>query len=400
VSLQQQLSKLKSRESGTRNTKPAHPPKKVKPSSGQVENAASGASAAQASPQPGTKRHISEVLSSSDTSLEDNLTEVESVGKSKPPPITVHRVTDFLKFSTLVTKDSPKDNPTTTKTLANSNVKVLTHSDDEYRRVIKLLQDSKYEYHHFQLKSEKPFRIVIRGLNPATPATEIKEGLEKVGHTVRSANNISFKKKDGESVKTIKLPLFFVDLEPRPNNKEVMEVRYLAYQRISVESPKPCKDVPQCKRCQLFGHTKNYCTLSPKCVKCGSSHLTAECTKAPNIEPTCANCSEAHPASWRGCHKYKEIYKSSRIQARPLQTSTSLSGTDKATASYSQVVDLQEIATDTYSQSLGKTRDSDPVLKQIFNLLSNLSKRLDQLENNGPGNALVKTNYRKFKNGG
>lgn len=48
---------------------------------------------------------------------------------------------------------------------------------------------------------------------------DIKEGLEAVGHIARSASNITYKKKIGETLQTIKLPLFFVDVEPRPNNK-------------------------------------------------------------------------------------------------------------------------------------------------------------------------------------
>lgn len=58
--------------------------------------------------------------------------------------------------------------------------------------------------------------------------------------------------------------------------------------------------------------TKNYCTLSPKCVKCRSSHLTAECTKVPTAAPKCANCSGEHSASWRGCSVYKKILKPSK----------------------------------------------------------------------------------------
>lgn len=176
-----------------------HQNKKSKPTNEHAEAAAATTSVVptQPLPPPGTKRQISEILSSSDASIDEEMIEKKSHGNQKPPPITVHRIGDFPAFSALVIKDGPSDNPTTTKTLANGNVKVLTHTDDEYWRVIKLLRESKYHYHHFQLKSEKPFRVVIRGLNPATTIQEIKDGLETIGHTVRSANNISYRKKNG-----------------------------------------------------------------------------------------------------------------------------------------------------------------------------------------------------------
>lgn len=77
-----------------------------------------------------------------------------------------------------------------------------------------------------------------------------------MSHTVQSATNIIQKRKNGEFLQPIKLSLFYIDLEPRPNNKEIIDIRYLAYQRITVKSPKPRSDIPQCKQCQLYGHTK------------------------------------------------------------------------------------------------------------------------------------------------
>ena len=37
-------------------------------------------------------------------------------------------------------------------------------------------------------------------------------------------------------------------------------------------------DAAQCHRCQQFGHGSWNCTLSPKCVKCGGTHVTNEYT--------------------------------------------------------------------------------------------------------------------------
>ena len=74
------------------------------------------------------------------------------------------------------------------------------------------------------------------------------------------------------------------------------------------EAPHTKREIPQCMRCQQFGHTKNYCRNNPRCVKCAAQHLTSECprkTKDDNV--LCANCNEKHPANYRGCIIHKQL---------------------------------------------------------------------------------------------
>lgn len=67
-------------------------------------------------------------------------------------------------------------------------------------------------------------------------------------------------------------------------------------------------DIIQCYKCQKFGHPQISCFNIPKCLKCGDTHLTSNCTR--NIQdnsPTCANCGEQHTSNYRGCKVYKAI---------------------------------------------------------------------------------------------
>ncbi|GFX37017.1 RNA-directed DNA polymerase from mobile element jockey [Trichonephila clavipes] len=59
----------------------------------------------------------------------------------------------------------------------------------------------------------------------------------------------------------------------------------------------------QCFRCQGFFHSSRFCTRNPKCVKCGKPHLTRDCKKTPEEEPTCCLCQGKHPANFLGCSK-------------------------------------------------------------------------------------------------
>ena len=51
----------------------------------------------------------------------------------KPPPITIHNVENFKDLQEAIVKDRIADSePTTTKTLGNGNIMIITHSDGEY----------------------------------------------------------------------------------------------------------------------------------------------------------------------------------------------------------------------------------------------------------------------------
>lgn len=86
---------------------------------------------------------------------------------------------------------------------------------------------------------------------------------------------------------------------------------------VTVEMRKKPTNLPQCHRCQRYGHTKNYCTLALRCVKCAGNHSHTECTKQPNVKLTCANCGGDHAASYRGCSHHKELQQR-RMKNRPI----------------------------------------------------------------------------------
>jgi hypothetical protein len=63
------------------------------------------------------------------------------------------------------------------------------------------------------MKDDKAFRIVLRKLHPTTVPIEIKTAIIEIGFSVRSVTNVL------SNTEKIKLPLFFVDLEPSEINK-------------------------------------------------------------------------------------------------------------------------------------------------------------------------------------
>jgi hypothetical protein len=77
-------------------------------------------------------------------------------------------------------------------------------------------------------------------INPADIQTEI----EKLGHTVTNIFNIKHH--------STKLPLsmFFVDLKPASNIKNIFNVEYLQQCKITFEPPQKRRDIAQCTNCQ------------------------------------------------------------------------------------------------------------------------------------------------------
>jgi len=110
----------------------------------------------------------------------------------------------------------------------------------------------------------------------STDTSDIKPEIEKFGHTVVNIFNIK------QNRIHISLPLYFVDLKPSENNKDICQIETLNYTKVKLEPPRPKRNIRQCSKCQRYGHTQAYCYHSPRCVKCAGSHLTKQCPRKKN----------------------------------------------------------------------------------------------------------------------
>jgi len=137
-----------------------------------------------------------------------------------------------------------------TTALANDTIKINANTVDTYRSLVKHMKEENIVHHTYQIKAERAYRIVIRHLHHSVPLDDIKEELQKEGHTVRNIMNIKHKlTKDP-------LSLFFVDLEPQANNKEIFNLQFLGNAKITMEAPHKSRNIVQCQRCQAYGHSK------------------------------------------------------------------------------------------------------------------------------------------------
>jgi len=298
------------------------------------------------------------------------------------------------------------------KTLANSDIRVNTLNSKDYRSIIRLLKGAKLQtksplcdvtYYTFQCKQEKPYKIVIRGLHPSTNVSDIKNELEQLGHDVVRVTNIIVKRRINKALTKVALLLFFVDLVSKPSNKNVYELNYMLNCRIKVEPPRKKSEIPQCKRCQSFGHTQNYCQRQAMCVKCGESHHSTECKKPKKAPCKCANCGQDHTANWKDCPVYK-----AKLALKQTPTTVTQRLNQRTWKPADKVIQDKSYATGgKFEQSNNdlmptQTKRKEPTILDIWEILqsiqqkaSNTERRLELLEEDRSSWTTVKSKKRK-----
>jgi hypothetical protein len=162
--------------------------------------------------------------------------------------------------------------------MANSVVKITCLTPETYRAVIKHLKETDVYYHTYQLQEERAYRVVLKYLHHTTEVEDIKQDLLQQGHVARNIVNADHR------VSKEPLNLFFVDLEPAKNNKEVYKITAIQNKIIHIEPPRTNKHhIPQCARCQQYENTRSYCNRPYAFIKCGG-HLVI-----PGYNPCCTN---------------------------------------------------------------------------------------------------------------
>lgn len=216
-----------------------------------------------------------------------------------PPPIFIRGVEDFPGVCTKLIELIGVDNFICKSTA--DHLKIQTTNPGAYRTLVHYLRDAEAEFHTFQLKEDKPMRIVIRNLHPSTPTEMIKSELELRLYEVRQVTQVIHR------ISKIPLPLFFVDLEPTDHSNEIFKLESLLHTKIKIEEPHKPKIISQCQNCQAYGHTEAYCGYSPRCVRCGDDHSSSACPNSRQDPMRCALCTGNHPANYRGCTVYKNL---------------------------------------------------------------------------------------------
>lgn len=307
------------------------------------------------------------VLSETETEEQNTETLLES-RIPKPEPIFVTGVVNILEFKKVMNNIIVSNKYTLTTMRSGHLVKLLPTDIESYKTIREQLLKQNISHYTYQLKHERAYRVVLRGMHHTEDVTLIKDELRLLGHEVRNISNVLHRDTKHP------LPLFFIDLEPAPNNKTIFDVKHLNNTIVTFETPYKKREIVQCKRCQRFGHTKNHCNRPFRCVKCGNEHPTSNCSKIPDTPAVCVNCNENHPASYRGCKTYQDykqkVYEPLREKRVVTQPTT-------------QVVNpLQNPLPSTSGKSYAEVLKQSPIgnEKESINMLSTMEQMLSRFE--------------------
>ncbi|VVC25054.1 Pre-C2HC domain,Zinc finger, CCHC-type [Cinara cedri] len=150
-------------------------------------------------------------------------------------------------------------------------------------------------------RRKKAFRVIVCNIHPSTPIVEVGITIEEIGFSVRQVRNVLQKTTKNN------LLICFVDLEPAAINSDIFNVTSLLHTKVKIEEPHKHRDIIQCLNCQDYGHSKRYCSYSPRCVRCGEDHPSTHYSKTSDSPTKCALCIGDHPTNYKGCQTYKKL---------------------------------------------------------------------------------------------
>lgn len=227
----------------------------------------------------------------------DNSTEENSTKKNKIPPIFLHNANNHLAIIEDIKKVTTDE--FSTKYTTNF-LRINLSSETDYRNLTKYYLEHKLNFHTFHNPENSPLTVVIRNVPISLKEDEILEALKSQKLPVLKVVRLLSKEKKA-------IPLCCVDLTKNEQAENIYKLDRLFNSVVTVEPRRKSRDIAQCTRCQRYGHTKNYCQLEPRCVKCKGNHIYSDCPKRPNEAPVCVNCDGQHSANYKGCSYYQKF---------------------------------------------------------------------------------------------
>jgi hypothetical protein len=186
----------------------------------------------------------------------------------QPLAIYITSVTNIPPLLQLLDQNTPQLYEI--KALPQNEVKVRPRNPQSYSIITKALLDRNTQFHIFKLEEERTYRAVLKYMHYYIAPENIKTEIENLGHKVANVWNAKHYRTKQP------LSMFLIDLLPAPNNKDIFNVEFLQQCKIRFEPPRHSRDIKQCANCQIYGHTKNFCHLKLRCVKCAGDHSTSQ----------------------------------------------------------------------------------------------------------------------------
>ena len=190
---------------------------------------------------------------------------------TRPPPIMVSNIDNYIDFNEMLKKSA--NSGFTIKLLNNKTYKVSVTNSDDYRSVTKNLNLFGISWYSFENVQSRPIKVIVKNLHHSWDPAEIIGDLKQQNlNAIAATQKLKFKTKEP-------LDMFLISFDSSENIQRIYGIKTILNSVVKIEPPKRSTLIPQCKLCQSFGHTRNYCGKQARCVKCAGKHLTVDCKK-------------------------------------------------------------------------------------------------------------------------
>ena len=136
-----------------------------------------------------------------------------NLDQQKFPPIFISGVENLRPLQEEL--DTIAKDEYTFKILPNNEVKIQPKISSKYLPIVEKLKKKNASFYTYQRKQDKSFKAVLKNMHPSVDIEDLKGEIEKHNDKVTRITNIT------QYLTQKPLPMFFVDIEVRENNKTI-----------------------------------------------------------------------------------------------------------------------------------------------------------------------------------
>lgn len=253
-----------------------------------------------------------------DPSSSQNLTKQSRLNakKEKVPPIVV-TTSDFHALRKAI-MNFVKGIKFSLQIGRRGECRVLAETMDGFNSLLEFLTKRSYKFFTYDTKTERLFKVVLKGLASGESLVEIKNELSNLlGIEPVQVIKMKMKSRPGDSRKGISNDFYLVHFKSSElNNLKALEkASLMLHVRVKWEHFRKTGEnfhLTQCRKCQGLGHGTKNCHMTAKCMNCGdSSHAKDNCpVKDDPKKFKCTNCGENHKSNFWECKTRKAILQS------------------------------------------------------------------------------------------
>ncbi|GBN53796.1 Nucleic-acid-binding protein from transposon X-element [Araneus ventricosus] len=308
---------------------------------------------------------LEEINDSPESSSDTNEQNKDSPKHRIPPIMLKHHENYATMLDAIYEKFNLEDN-----IFGNGFIKVYPKTAEMHKELQEFCKLNNYEFYIIKPKEQRPFRVVIKGLPEEHNTDRIINYINEIGFNATKVVRLT-------QQRTRKpLPMFLVELEKTPDVTNIFKIERINRIKVNIVDFIPRQQIQQCFACNRFGHSASGCGFRPRCLKCGQSHTTKQCSITERVEkPVCINCGkEGHVAAYRGCEAFPKISKKQTNNSpRTFNANQALVNNNKsyaqATSPPAQQMDTPKIITQAETTTQPETINFSAIKTEIAELI-------------------------------